>query len=120
MAILLLGAQITSIISFFLSRNIRVARQRAWDQTVASRGKGADFWQPYVEEWDVPPIVDETLSGRMSNKMTIWTAGVVVKKSACIRSHTSTCSEILMCGVSSVASSVVLVSVRRYVRSGRL
>ncbi|KAG8219224.1 hypothetical protein J3R82DRAFT_60 [Butyriboletus roseoflavus] len=39
-----------------------------------------DFWQPYVEEWDVPPIVDESLSARMSSTMTIWTVGVVVKK----------------------------------------
>lgn len=86
MAILLLGTQVTSIITFFLSRNIRIARQRAWDQTVASRGKGPDFWQPYVEEWDVPPVVDESLSARMSNAMGTWTLGVVVKKGACMHS----------------------------------
>ena len=45
------------MIYFFLSRNIRTARERAWDQTIASRGKGADFWRPYVEEWDHPPLV---------------------------------------------------------------
>jgi hypothetical protein len=44
---------------FFLSRNLKIARARAWDQTVASRHKGNDFWQPYVEEWDNPPAVDE-------------------------------------------------------------
>ncbi|KAF8555068.1 hypothetical protein OG21DRAFT_1461494 [Imleria badia] len=80
MAILLLGAQVTSILTFFLSRNIRIARQRAWDQTVASRGKGPDFWHPYVEEWDVPPVVDESLSGRVSGTMSIWAVGLVVKK----------------------------------------
>jgi hypothetical protein len=26
-------------------------------QTVASRGKGPEFWRPYVEEWPVPPKV---------------------------------------------------------------
>ncbi|KAF9237042.1 hypothetical protein BU15DRAFT_49293 [Melanogaster broomeanus] len=78
--ILLLGAQVTSIITFFLSRNIRIARQRAWDQTVASRGKGPDFWQPYVEEWDLPPVVEEELSARMSNAMGIWIVGVAIKK----------------------------------------
>ncbi|KAF8131440.1 hypothetical protein EV363DRAFT_1330070 [Boletus edulis] len=80
MAILLLGSQVTSIITFFLSRNIRIARQRAWNQTVASRSKGPDFWQPYVEEWDVPPVVDETFSARVSSTMSIWAVGIVVKK----------------------------------------
>ena len=41
----------------FLSHNICIARDRAWDQTVASRGKGPDLWQPYVEEWENPPSV---------------------------------------------------------------
>lgn len=54
-AVLLVGQQITYILRFFLSRNIRIARDRAWNQTVASRGKGEDFWQPYTEEWDQPP-----------------------------------------------------------------
>lgn len=89
MAILLLGTQVTFIITFFLSRNIRIARQRAWDQTVASRGKGPDFWQPYVEEWDVPPIVDEGFGSRVSSTMSIWAVGVVVKKGACMRERTA-------------------------------
>ncbi|KAJ3970676.1 hypothetical protein EV361DRAFT_914949 [Lentinula raphanica] len=54
-AVLLVGQQITYILRFFLSRNIRIARDRAWNQTVASRGKGEDFWRAYVEEWDRPP-----------------------------------------------------------------
>lgn len=43
------------ILKFFLYRNIRIARDRAWDQIIASRGYTGDFWGPYVEEWDVPP-----------------------------------------------------------------
>ncbi|KAF9225138.1 hypothetical protein BS17DRAFT_700116 [Gyrodon lividus] len=78
--VLFLGAQVTSIITFFLSRNIRIARQRAWDQTVASRGKGPDFWKPYVEEWDVPPVVNEGLCARLSKVMEIWIVGTVIKK----------------------------------------
>ncbi|CDO76694.1 hypothetical protein BN946_scf184975.g3 [Trametes cinnabarina] len=54
--------QVSAIIYFFLSRNIRIARERAYDQTIASRGKGADWWRPYVEEWDNPPRVND--SGR--------------------------------------------------------
>ncbi|CAL1693789.1 unnamed protein product [Somion occarium] len=53
--IVFLSSQLTAILTFFLSRNIRVARDRVYDQTIASRGKGPDFWKPYVEEWDQPP-----------------------------------------------------------------
>ena len=56
-AVLIVASQVTYILRFFLSRNMRIARDRAWDQTVASRGKGPDFWQPYVEEWQNPPSV---------------------------------------------------------------
>jgi len=55
---MIVGSQVTYILRFFLSRNIRIARDRAWDQTVASRGKGPGFWQPYVEEWEYPPRLD--------------------------------------------------------------
>jgi hypothetical protein len=56
-ALLIVSSQVTYILRFFLSRNIRIARDRAWAQTVASRGKGPEFWQPYVEEWQNPPSV---------------------------------------------------------------
>ncbi|KAF8263792.1 hypothetical protein EI94DRAFT_1739992 [Lactarius quietus] len=57
-AIVFLSSQLTFILKFVLSRNLRAAREHAWDRTIASRGKGLAFWQPYVEEWDVPPVVD--------------------------------------------------------------
>ncbi|TBU37229.1 hypothetical protein BD309DRAFT_974463 [Dichomitus squalens] len=53
-----LSSQVSAVIYFFLSRNIRIARERAYEQTIQSRGKGADWWQPYVEEWDNPPRVE--------------------------------------------------------------
>lgn len=56
-AVLLIASQVSNILKFFLYKNIRIARDRAWDQTVASRGKGPDFWGPYVEEWTVPPAI---------------------------------------------------------------
>ena len=43
------------ILAFFLSKNIRIARDRVYEQTIISRGKGPEFWRPYVEEWDNPP-----------------------------------------------------------------
>ncbi|KAG1782867.1 hypothetical protein EV702DRAFT_1058738 [Suillus placidus] len=78
-AILLVGSQVTGIISFFVARNIRVARQRVWDQTVASRGKGPDFWQPYVEEWDSPPVVNER-RGRLDRMFKMWFWKVIIQK----------------------------------------
>ena len=72
--IVILSSQLTFILKFFLSRNLRIARERAWDQTIASRGKGPAFWQPYVEEWDVPPVVD----------VSQW-AGLEVAKSRVLR-----------------------------------
>jgi len=56
--LIILSSQISFILKFFLSRNLRISREHAWDQTITSRGKGPSFWQPYVEEWDLPPAVD--------------------------------------------------------------
>jgi hypothetical protein len=70
--VLLLGAQMTFILHFFLARNIRIARERAWDQTITSRGKGPDFWGSYVEEWDVPPPVD---LGDKKRQGWVWATG---------------------------------------------
>ena len=56
--LVILSSQLTFIFNFFLSRNLRLACEHAWDQTIASRGKGPTFWQPYVEEWDFPPKIN--------------------------------------------------------------
>ncbi|CAE6437101.1 unnamed protein product [Rhizoctonia solani] len=55
--LLFLGDQLTGILNFFLSRNLRIAKDRAWDQTIASRGKGEDFWGGYVEVTDEGIVV---------------------------------------------------------------
>ncbi|KAH8099886.1 hypothetical protein BXZ70DRAFT_941695 [Cristinia sonorae] len=56
-ALVLFSSQLTFILTFFLSRNLRIAKDRTWDYTLRSRGKGPEFWKPYVEEWDAPPRV---------------------------------------------------------------
>ena len=61
-----MASQVTPILYFFLSRNIRIARSRAYAQTIVSRGKGPDFWKPYVEEWDNPPPVKKSALGRFA------------------------------------------------------
>jgi hypothetical protein len=71
--LMIIGSQVTYILRFFLRKNIRIARDRAWDQTVASRGKGPEFWQPYVEEWQNPPKMDlETKQDKLVEK---WLGG---------------------------------------------
>ncbi|KAJ7503046.1 hypothetical protein B0H11DRAFT_1987586 [Mycena galericulata] len=80
-AILMLGSQITYILRFFLSKNIRIARERAWDQTVASRGKSPDFWGPYVEEWPVPPpVVVDTYTNRFRSNFYGGVSLFVIKR----------------------------------------
>ncbi|KZT02069.1 uncharacterized protein LAESUDRAFT_730582 [Laetiporus sulphureus 93-53] len=54
-----ISTQLTVIISYFISHGLRVARERAYNQTIESRAKGSEFWQPYVEEWDEPPKVSK-------------------------------------------------------------
>lgn len=56
-ALLVVGDQVNIILNFFLRRNVAIAKQRAWEHTVASRGKDPSFWKPYVEEWDHPPVI---------------------------------------------------------------
>jgi len=54
-----LSSQMGAIVEFFLSKNIRIARDRAWYLAITSRGKSRDFWGPYVEEWQKPPKFNE-------------------------------------------------------------
>jgi hypothetical protein len=53
-----MSAQLTLILRFFLAKNLRIARARAWELTLKSRGKDDDFWGPYTEEWEEPPSVE--------------------------------------------------------------
>ncbi|KAJ7072180.1 hypothetical protein C8F01DRAFT_1205809 [Mycena amicta] len=94
--VLLLGNQITYILRFFLSRNIRIARERAWDQTVASRGKTPDFWIPYVEEWEHPPrVVVDTWTGRMQKQWLGYGIIFAIKHGMCY----SSCKRLLISAV---------------------
>ncbi|KAJ2930310.1 hypothetical protein H1R20_g6757, partial [Candolleomyces eurysporus] len=78
-AILYVSQQVTFILRFFLSKNIRIARDRAWQHTVESRGKGPEFWRPYVEEWEVPPQVD-VKEGFLEKAMGGWLGLLVFKR----------------------------------------
>ena len=53
---LLLLQQASMVLEYFVESELRLARTHAYEATVKSRGKDATFWQPYVEEWQEPPI----------------------------------------------------------------
>ncbi|KZO91221.1 hypothetical protein CALVIDRAFT_505877 [Calocera viscosa TUFC12733] len=55
--LLVLSTQSDFILHFFLSKNLRIARARAYDLTLLSRNKPAEFWGTYVEEWKEPPPI---------------------------------------------------------------
>jgi hypothetical protein len=76
---------------------MRVARERIYAQTVASRGKGPDFWGPYVEEWADPPkmrmgsdgkAVRTGMSAKVARMMSTFVGRVVLKNGEDIPRHT--------------------------------
>ncbi|KAL7419305.1 hypothetical protein Q5752_006142 [Cryptotrichosporon argae] len=73
--VLVLLPQLTNILRFFLRKNLRLARSRAYALTVASRGKPAAFWnQGYIEEWANPPpsaSADVVKAGRRAHQE-VW------------------------------------------------
>ncbi|GAA6034454.1 hypothetical protein JCM8097_002733 [Rhodosporidiobolus ruineniae] len=52
---LILG-QLSTLFEWFLGRELKKAREEAYEATVRSRAKEPEFWGPYVEEWKVPPV----------------------------------------------------------------
>ncbi|GAA5900318.1 hypothetical protein JCM6882_002305 [Rhodosporidiobolus microsporus] len=52
---LLLG-QISSLLEWFLRRELKKSREEAYEATVRSRAKEVEWWEPYHEEWKVPPV----------------------------------------------------------------
>ncbi|KZT51599.1 hypothetical protein CALCODRAFT_503312 [Calocera cornea HHB12733] len=61
--LLVLSTQSDLILWFFLRKNLRIARARAYDLTLLSRNKPAEFWGTYVEEWQEPPALPEREGG---------------------------------------------------------
>ncbi|KAM0754703.1 hypothetical protein T439DRAFT_119710 [Meredithblackwellia eburnea MCA 4105] len=53
--VLVLG-QVSYALEWLLRRQLSKGKEEVYEATVRSRGKGPEFWQPYFEEWSVPPI----------------------------------------------------------------
>lgn len=78
-----LTSQMSGIVRFFLSKNLRIAKDRAWDLTIASRGKPKDFWGPYAEEWQIPPTIRGGQGGGvgvLERWMGKWWARLVINR----------------------------------------
>lgn len=78
--LLAVTSQMSDIMRFFLSKNIRIAKDRAWDLTLLSRGKDASFWGPYFEEWKVPPEMKEVKVGEMEKVFGSWWGRFIFNK----------------------------------------
>lgn len=48
-------SQCSTIMELWLRRRLRRARTLAYGETVKSRGKSAEWWTDYYEEWEEPP-----------------------------------------------------------------
>lgn len=55
-AMMFVLGQCHSIMEFWLRRKLRAYRNKAYEATVISRGKPQEWWTPYVEEWEEPPV----------------------------------------------------------------
>ena len=93
-----LTSQMSGIIRFFLSKNLRIAKvlpprsryissddsqDRAWELTIVSRGKPKDFWGPYTEEWQIPPKLqggEDGGVGILERWMGKWWARLIINR----------------------------------------
>ncbi|KIR59133.1 hypothetical protein I314_05117 [Cryptococcus bacillisporus CA1873] len=79
--LLILLPQLSSILRFFIYKNLKIARSRAYALTVSSRRKPAEFWsQGYIEEWVQPPRVQTgelDKNGRRVRKNVSWISWIL-------------------------------------------
>ncbi|KAG8844102.1 hypothetical protein FRB91_002858 [Serendipita sp. 411] len=78
--IMFVTSQMSGIIRFFLSKNLRLAKDRAWDLTAVSRGKGSNFWGSYAEEWQIPPKVHPDGAQWFERLLGKWWARLIINR----------------------------------------
>ncbi|GAA5882677.1 hypothetical protein JCM3774_002809 [Rhodotorula dairenensis] len=62
--------QLSMMVEWMLARELKRSRNEVYERTVQSRGKADDWWQPYTEEWLVPPVERAT---RAAEKQSFYT-----------------------------------------------
>ncbi|WVQ82753.1 hypothetical protein IAT38_004885 [Cryptococcus sp. DSM 104549] len=79
--LLILLPQLSSILRFFVYKNLKLARSRAYALTVSSRGKPREFWsQRYIEEWAQPPFPsagDLDRDGKRTRRNAKWLSWIL-------------------------------------------
>ncbi|KAF8336535.1 uncharacterized protein EI90DRAFT_3144716 [Cantharellus anzutake] len=78
--LVLVSSQVQTMVRFFLGKNLHIARDRAWDQVLVSRGKAKEFWGPYFEEWEKPPQVSLDFRARWEKWITSSVGRLVIRK----------------------------------------
>lgn len=56
--------QVSFVLETNLKKQLHHFRRTAYADTVASRGKPADWWTPYTEEWQKPPVPQSSHAAR--------------------------------------------------------
>jgi hypothetical protein len=67
-AMMFVLGQCHTIMEFWMKKKLKVCRNRAYENTVASRGKAQEWWTPYVEEWEDPPY-EKAKQGSQKQKL---------------------------------------------------
>ncbi|BGP54617.1 hypothetical protein JCM8202v2_002204 [Rhodotorula sphaerocarpa] len=62
--------QLSILVEWMLARELKKSRSEVYERTVESRGKPDDWWQPYTEEWAVPPL---ERASRSAEKQSFYT-----------------------------------------------
>ncbi|WVQ77005.1 hypothetical protein IAR50_006684 [Cryptococcus sp. DSM 104548] len=79
--LIILLPQLSSILRFFIYKNLKIARSRAYALTVSSRGKPREFWSHgYIEEWAQPPTPeagDVDKDGKRIRQSSAWISWVL-------------------------------------------
>ncbi|WFD47350.1 hypothetical protein GLX27_002001 [Malassezia furfur] len=76
--------QVSFVFEMNLKTQLRHFRRTAYADTVASRGKPADWWTPYTEEWQKPPAPKSSnaprrgLSERLKQSVIRWVMRKVI------------------------------------------
>ncbi|EJU02517.1 hypothetical protein DACRYDRAFT_115579 [Dacryopinax primogenitus] len=78
--IVIVSTQSDAILNFFLSKNLRIARDQAYDLTLASRNKPVEFWGAYFEEWKQPPPVPQRSGFKFINFASSRFGAVVLRQ----------------------------------------
>ena len=77
-AMMFVLGQCHTIMEFWLRRKLRKFRNTAYEATVLSRGKPQEWWTPYYEEWDDPPM-EKAIKNSQKQKLYIRLASPFIR-----------------------------------------